>query len=216
MLSTIALLLALTSVSGEPATLSPEVPLVARDIVRSAPEDIPEVPFYSQFTDISSVKWRKVGCGIASLAMIIDYYNERTVSVDELLEQGIESGAYLNNAGWTHSGLIKIGNTYDLEGKSYDLRTKKTSEAFRSLADALTDGPVMVSIHYKFDPKSTIPHLVVINGIKNDIIYYNDPAGKEGAQQVSQEDFLRAWKKKYIVLRPNGATVSIPRHMGNG
>jgi len=33
-----------------------------------------DVPFYSQFVDISAPAWKKVGCGIASLAMIIDFY----------------------------------------------------------------------------------------------------------------------------------------------
>ena len=62
---------------------------------------IPEVPFYSQFKDISSAKWQKVGCGVTSLAMVIEYYNPDSVSVNTLLNEGIAAGAYLNSAGWT-------------------------------------------------------------------------------------------------------------------
>jgi ABC-type bacteriocin/lantibiotic exporter with double-glycine peptidase domain len=42
----------------------------------------------------------------------------------------------------------------------------------------------------------------VINGISNDIVYYNDPAAKTGKLTISVEDFLKAWKKRFIVVRP--------------
>jgi ABC-type bacteriocin/lantibiotic exporter with double-glycine peptidase domain len=162
---------------------------------------IPNVPFYSQFKDITSSKWKKVGCGIASLAMLIDYY-EPAVSVDVLLKQGIDSNAYLDSAGWTYKGLISISEKYGLEGNSYDLAKKSSEDAFIELKDSLKSGPVMASIHYKFDPKSPIPHLVVINGIEDDVMYYNDPAEKSGGGHISTDVFLKAWKKRFIVIRP--------------
>ena len=55
---------------------------------------IPDVPFYSQFKDITSSSWQKVGCGVTSLAMVIDYYKPDAVSVNTLLKQGITSGSY--------------------------------------------------------------------------------------------------------------------------
>jgi len=60
------------------------------------------VPFYSQFKDITDPTWQKVGCGIASLAMLIDYYKP-AVSVDSLLTEGITTGAYITSAGWSHA-----------------------------------------------------------------------------------------------------------------
>ncbi len=54
---------------------------------------VPVVPFYSQFSDITSATWQKVGCGIASLAMLIEYYNPGVVTVDTLLEEGIAADA---------------------------------------------------------------------------------------------------------------------------
>lgn len=159
------------------------------------------VPFYSQFTDITAVSWKKVGCGIASLAMLVDYYKP-AVSVDTLLAQGIASGAYLQNAGWTYKGLIGVAEKYGLQGASYDLGTSGQQSAFAEFKTHLKDGPVMASIHYKFDPKSTIPHLVVINKIVGDMVYYNDPAADKGDKQISVAGFLGAWKKRFIVLRP--------------
>ena len=180
--------------------------------VKKTTSAIPDVPFYSQFTDITSPKWQKVGCGVTSLAMIIDYYEEGLISVDKLLKQGIAEGAYLQDAGWTYKGLISLGNKYDLDGNSYDLAGLSEKSAFAQFKDSLSDGPVIASIHYKFDPKSTIPHLVVINGIKDDIVYYNDPAAKTGEKTISTTDFLKAWKKRFIVIRPI-VTASITKNL---
>lgn len=163
---------------------------------------IATVPFYSQFEDIHTASWQKVGCGIASLAMVIDYYTTNSVSVDALLKEGIKYGAYDKNAGWIHKDLISLSKKYGLEGKSYDLTSLSKEKSFTALTKQLKDGPVIVSVHYKFDPKSSIPHLVVIDGIKDGVMYYNDPAAKIGQKEISVTDFQKGWKKKFIVIRP--------------
>jgi ABC-type bacteriocin/lantibiotic exporter with double-glycine peptidase domain len=170
---------------------------------------IAQVPFYSQFADISSSKWQKVGCGITSLAMIIDYYKPNAVqSVDSLLNQGIALGAYANNAGWSHAGLIAVSKKYGLTGTTYDFSGLSKQAALDKITGSLHTGPVIASVHYKFDPKSTIPHLVVIDGIKGDIVYYNDPAAKTGQKQISVADFQKGWKQRYIVIRPSSQTAT--------
>lgn len=170
---------------------------------------IPDVPFYSQFKDITSAKWQKVGCGVASLAMIIDFYEPDAVSANTLLKQGIAAGAYLQNAGWTYAGLIKLSKKYGLDGNSYDLGKSTSDDAFTQFKKYLKAGPLIASVHYKFDPKSTIPHLVVITGINGDTLSYNDPAAKTGDKQISTADFLKAWKKRFIVIRPVKSVLSL-------
>lgn len=163
---------------------------------------IPIVPFYSQFSDIHALSWQKIGCGIASLAMIVDYYSTENISVDELLEKGIRNGAYDKKAGWRHKDLISLANNYGLMGNSYDVSSLSKEAAFTELKTVLADGPVIVSIHYKFNPKNLIPHLVVLDGITDGVIYYNDPAAKSGQKQISIADFQKGWKEKFIVIRP--------------
>lgn len=163
---------------------------------------VPDVPFYSQFKDITSTVWQKVGCGVTSLAMVIDYYEPETISVNKLLKQAIAGGAYQKNSGWIHQGLVSLSKKYGLDGKTYDLSKLDNDVAFNQFKDSLKDGPVIVSIHYKFDVKNIIPHLVVINGIDGDTVYYNDPAAETGEKKISTSDFLKAWKKKFIVIRP--------------
>ncbi len=161
-----------------------------------------QTPFYSQFDDITDPSWKKVGCGIASLAMIIEFYNPGEVSVDNLLAEGIKSGAYLNDAGWIHKGLIDLAKKYGLSGNTHDLSKLSTQKALLKLENTLDNGPVMVSVHYTFDPQNPIPHLVVINKIVNDTVYYNDPSEKAGNGSISTTKFLNSWKKRYIEIRP--------------
>jgi len=166
------------------------------------PVTVPQVPFYSQFQDIQAPAWQKVGCGVTSLAMVVDYYKPDAVSVNTLLKQGISAGAYLPSAGWTYKGLIDLGKKYGLNGTSYDLATASSKSALAQFENYVKDGPVIASVHYKFDPKSKIPHLVVIDGIINDVMYYNDPAAKTGEKTISVADFVKGWKKRFIVIRP--------------
>lgn len=163
---------------------------------------VPTVPFYSQFADIHKAGWQKIGCGVTSLAMIIEYYRPGAVSVDQLLREGIALGAYLPSAGWKHRELALLSERYGLEGRSYDFARETRADAFAHLQESLAVGPVIASVHYKFDPKSTIPHLVVITGIENDRVYYNDPAGRTPGQSVATGDFMKSWKKRFITIRP--------------
>ncbi len=161
-----------------------------------------KVPFYSQFNDISQADWKKVGCGIASLAMLISYYEHETVSVDGLLKKGISNHAYLDSAGWVHSGLIDLSHEYGLDGESKSLANLKMPEAFLELEKELETGPVMASVHYTFEPTNPIPHLVVVNGVADGKVFYNDPAEENGGGSLSIEKFQKAWKKRYIAIRP--------------
>lgn len=185
-------------------TPSAEVVSVAHDVasVESDGAAVPSVPFFSQFRDIHAAEWQKIGCGVASLAMIIEFYHPGTVSVDTLLREGIASGAYLKNVGWVHRGLALLGERYGLKGTTYDLSNLDMASAFAEFEALLRDGPVIASVFYKFDPKSTIPHLAVIDGIDGDRVFYNDPAASVGGKEISVTDFKKGWKKRFIVIRP--------------
>lgn len=185
----------LTTVATEPEPKKTKKSAVSKNT------DIFSVPFYSQFTDISSAEWQKVGCGIASLAMLIEFYEPDSVTVDGLLKEGIAAGAYLSNAGWTHAGLINLSKKYGLTGASNDMAGSSMDAAFSKLESVLEEGPVMVSVHYTFDPQNPIPHLVVVNGVKDGQVYYNDPAEAAGGGSLSISKFQKAWKKRYIEIR---------------
>jgi ABC-type bacteriocin/lantibiotic exporter with double-glycine peptidase domain len=186
----------LPSASSVPSTIS--IPV----------QHIAQVPFYSQFADIQSATWQKVGCGVTSMAMVINFYTPKEVTVNSLLKEAVAAGAYDKNAGWKHNDLIAVAKGHGLSGTDYDLSGKSSASAFATLSSYATDGPVIVSVHYKFDPKNPIPHMVVIDGISNGVVYYNDPAAKGGQKQISADDFRKAWKQKLIVMRPTKTSVA--------
>lgn len=183
--------------------LSPDAPRPIQHFARSGA--VPSVPFYSQFTDVSDPDWRGQACGVVSLAMLIEYYYPGSITVDSLLNQGIASGAYLNGAGWMHKGLADLGAVYGLSGTNFDYSASSMDAAFSEFASALERGPVIASVYYTFTPGHPIPHLVLINGIDGDRVFYNDPAEESGGGSISVKHFKSAWKKRYIALSPQTA-----------
>jgi ABC-type bacteriocin/lantibiotic exporter with double-glycine peptidase domain len=188
-----------------PATVSPAVLDAQVQNIQMPTATVPYVPFYSQFKDIESPKWQSVGCGITSLAMVIDFYKPKAVSVNTLLKRGVASGAYDNDVGWNYGGLIKLSQKYGLGGVYYDLSKVSPSIAFAQFQNLLKNGPIILSVHNRFNPQSTVPHLVVIDGIDNNTVYYNDPAAKVGEKQIAIAHFLEAWKKNSSSLGPREA-----------
>lgn len=187
------------------------VPLVAPvtpPVVIVASTTIPQVPFYSQFKDIKSPKWQQAGCGITDLAMLINYYKPHTVVVDALLKEAVADGAFDPNAGWIYAGLIRVAQKYGLDGKYYDLSALDRATAFKRFTAILKEGPVILSVHYQFKPASTLKHLIVINGMDAEYVYYNDPAAFVGQKKVTIANFLKGWKQKVIAIRP--AKISTP------
>lgn len=134
--------------------------------------------------------------------MLIHYYRPSTsVSVNQMLAKGIAQGAYDSIDGWTYQGLIDLGKPYGLTGSWYALPAASDA-ALARLKELLAKGPVIMSVHYKFDPASTIPHLVVVNGIDGDTVYVNDPATTKGTEALPMKKFLAGWKRKAVVIRP--------------
>lgn len=181
-----------------------EAPIVPVAPFSTVHESVRTVPFYSQFADISAPEWQGVGCGIASVAMLIDYYVDTVIDVDALLADGRAAGAYLPHAGWTHQGLIDLAAAYGLTGETVSLAHLTEAAALTELEREVTEGPVMVSVHYTFEPTNPIPHLAVVTEITDGLVHYNDPAEAAGDGTISLERFSAAWKQRYISIRPQG------------
>lgn len=158
------------------------------------------VPFFSQFSDIYTTDWQKKGCGVAALAMLINFHKPSATSAMQLLQEGINAGAYQINAGWKHKALAELAEEYGLRGKSYDFAKLDDLTAFEEFKKHLKAGPMIVSIHNKFDPRATLGHLVVATGFENGFIFYNDPAGTPGEKKILIEDFLAGWKRRFITV----------------
>lgn len=159
------------------------------------------VPLYSQISDISSVEWKQKGCGVADLAMLIEFYKPKTTTVQKVLENALASGAYQKNVGWKHEGLADLATDYDLSGRTYDFSKSDKNIAFDQFKNIIKEGPAIASIHRGFDPKSSFGHLIVVTGFDDNLVYYNDPGKRDGIRNVSITNFINGWKKRLIVVR---------------
>jgi len=175
------------------------------------------VPFSSQYTDLGQHEWRARGCGIASLHMVLRYWHAQDAtrqlpSLDQLLERGLAVGAYREKIGWTHAGLVNLSRQYGYEGFNVDVApnspTPKTvEEAWSSLAKELSSGPVLASVYAGLDPVRGGGHIIVVTGFHDGLVFFNDPEEMsewEGRRMLALEVFLRAFKHRYIVVRPVG------------
>lgn len=174
-----------------------------------------DVPYYSQLTDISAVEWRMEGCGIAALAMEIAFYKPNAVSVDKMLDQAIATGAIARGVGSYHQGLSNLATKYGLVGKVYDLSASNNPTAFGQFKNILKEGPVIVSIRNKFNPASTLGHIIVVTGINDNFVFYSDPASRteaNGEKKIAINTFLAGWKKRFITVRdPKTDIVKMPQ-----
>ncbi len=171
------------------------------------------VPFFSQKADIKEADWKPRGCGITALKMALGYWHEndstnRSPDLVDLIRTGSEVGAYIEDVGWSHSGLVEIAKQYGYEGKNYDLVPEKTEPkmAFAKMSAELEKHPVLASVYKKFEPGLSGGHIVTVTGLDNDSIYMNDPEeidAKLGTKKMELKKFLKGWKKRYIVIYPN-------------
>jgi hypothetical protein len=165
-----------------------------------------EVPFFSQSTDIQSDDWKYRGCGLASLKMVIDFWNAKEgkdqVSFDSVFEVGMAAKAYAEGVGWTHLGLVKTASGFNFSAYNADLAFISLDDAFERLINDLNIGPVIVSVHPRFDASASGGHLVVVTGYEDGQLFINDPLNineKEGKISISEEDFKKAWKRRFIL-----------------
>jgi len=135
--------------------------------------------------------------------MVVGYYEPGTTTAQSLLEHGLAEGHYIPGAGWSHHGLIDLASRFGVQGQTRGFHTLSMDQAFQRLKDSVETGPAIASVHYRFDPQSTIPHLVVVREIKDGMVYYSDPAEKAGNGAIQAARFKKAWKKRIIATRPS-------------
>ena len=145
----------------------------------------------------------------------MDYWHgldsaNRTATLEELLAHGLEVGAYLQGIGWSHRGLVEVAHRYGYKGFNVDsadnsLTPKSPHEAWAMVTRELEQGPLLVSVFAGLDPYRGGGHIVVLTGVHDELTFFNDPeemSAREGYKTVALEAFLRAFKRRYIVIRP--------------
>jgi uncharacterized protein YvpB len=187
-----------------------------------------KTPHISQILDITKKEWNSSACGIASLAMVLEFHlgKENTPSVDRLLEEGLFLGGFKKDIGWIHNSLVLLAHNHGLHSYHQEFRShfidlekkvgeissfeeKLVSDGLNKIKnEILKDNPVIVSVRSLFG-KNKDSHIIVITGIEIDGdeilgFYYNDSLSDvrgEGENLfVQKERFLNFWKKFAIFI----------------
>jgi ABC-type bacteriocin/lantibiotic exporter with double-glycine peptidase domain len=176
------------------------MPLLLQKDIKS---EFKKIPLYSQYLDIRESEWKTKSCGVVSLSMLLAFWGKH-ISPENLLKEGLFSGAYIPGIGWTHKGLAKLAIKQGLFGKNFDWFSKSPKQAFKKLVFYLGKYPVIASIHKNFKLENE-GHLILLVEIKNNQIFYFEPNSKTRKnilQVVSIDKFLSGWKRRIILVKP--------------
>lgn len=164
-----------------------------------------KVPAYSQILDVKEKKWKDASCGVVSLKMVLDFWDKsKSLPIRELIDLGLKQNAFIPDVGWKHKELALLAEKFSLKSRNYDWFKDSPKVAFKKLMPKLKKYPVIVSIYKNLEPGKS-GHLVVLTGIKNKRVFYNDPDSKtrkDIKRQSSLDDFLSGWKRRVIVIYP--------------
>lgn len=169
---------------------------------------------HSQLRDVSDPEWHRRSCGIAALKMVMEFLspNASFPSLDALIAEGVQKGAYLENKGWSHDGLVALARKYGFSAAGYDWTALSASQAFSYFLRCLSEYPLIASVTKEFSP-SKANHLIVVRGIRGNIVSVTDPlrlTDEEMAYTVPLEYFLQHWTRRIIYIAPAG-TACPPR-----
>lgn len=169
-----------------------------------------EVPYYSQYLNVTDPYWMPRACGMAAVKMVLDYHGKQTPALEEMVKTGHADGGY-SPSGWLHDYFIAFLKAYGLD--AYRKEGMDEKEGLQEIRNALeAENPVIVSI-VKHALEQTKFHMIVLTGFTEDdhgatrTLFYHDPEGtseEQGAQrEVDVGTFLSDWRKMAIFACPH-------------
>lgn len=179
---------------------------MAKDII------IEGIPLVDQL-EASDKFWKYRACGVATLKMMLVYQNKdlNRISLDELIREGVELGAYVEDVGWRHQGLVDLAQKYGVSltfQKEFFKTEKDKTKGLKIINKGLrSKRPVAVSVHPGFNGQKD-SHLLLIAGmrLKNKLAtgyHIRDPfEGIRGHKYfVTKKEFLDGWRGGMIWLK---------------
>lgn len=176
-----------------------------------------QVPYFSQYRDVSDEAWQFRACAIVNLKMVLEYYKnkypERGIpsnSIEDLITQGVQLNGYIG-AGWVHDVIVILARNYGCSAYRQEFRSsdpafenKFVEEGIAKIWKTVAEGsPVTVSVLPDFG-QNTQFHTILIVGIGEDGFYYHDPKShtiEEGMyQHVTIDRFKQFWRKFAIFI----------------
>lgn len=188
-----------------------------------------QVPFHHQLDPTTGLppKFRKNGCAIVCLKMVLEYIFEREYNISNLYEAAETSGGRNAKGDWTHAAEVRVLTHYKLvswrrnwnlakadsryfkESEDYNadqleaLEDQNRAAALPAILTSIKKGyPVIVSVKKHFAQENK-RHQVVVIGFDEDHLYINDPIAKDPANhpmKVPKGDFTKAFNYQAIFV----------------
>ncbi|HEY9586055.1 MAG TPA: C39 family peptidase [Candidatus Paceibacterota bacterium] len=180
------------------------------------------VPYHSQFDEITIPEWKERGCAITCLKMCLDFVKPNEIpNIDDLIKEGIAINGYLGNVGWRHETLVRLAHNHGVPAYQEEFRSVKVDVANKTFSENIFEKdlidigvqriretidrkiPVIVSVN----ERSGFHQLVVV-GYEDSLgtttgFYVSDPDNRVGEKQgvfMPVSDFLAVWRKFAIFV----------------
>lgn len=124
------------------------------------------------------MQMERVECGAASLTMVLAYYG-RWVPLEQ-----VRKDCGVSRDGANALNIMRAARSYGLEAKAY----RYTPERLKEVATF----PCIVFVNRS--------HFVVVDGIKGDKVYLNDPA--RGTTTITMKEFESSYSRVCLLLQP--------------
>lgn len=171
-----------------------------------------DVPYYSQYTDLTDKDQRLVACGMTCVHMALSFYGKAQLSLDELVATGMREGGF-GSSGWLHDYLVSV---FTKAGISCERREQMQDRDVDDVRGALDEGnPVIISGVRRFFDRRIFHQVILVgyresDGGKLDGFYYHDPAAlrAEDGQDLYAPlgTFLLDWRR--MAIFPGSAGVA--------
>ena len=180
------------------------------------------IPYHSQFDEITMSEWKEKGCAITCLKMCLDFSRPDEIpSIDDLIKEGELIGGYVEKVGWKHEAVVRLSHNYGVPAYPEEFRSIKVDINSKSFSENILEKdlidkgvqrirdsidrkvPVIVSTSTKLGS-----HQVVVVGYEDNLgsttgFFINDPDNRNIEKKgvfIPISDFLNNWRKFAIFV----------------
>ncbi len=199
------------------------------------------VPFYSQHWDLDAWQamgyknreeaqyWERSCCGILCIKMVMDAFLRQhdkplTPTIKEIIDIGVNQGAYEDISGWSHHGLAALVKSFGFRGEAIPMTTQDLKNYLNNNSLAI------VSIKWGFDTankslkemilfwKKYGGHLAVVTGFEEEnggitgfYVHHTSKIKEQNWQDrfIEIEKFKKGYTGRGILIQPYRSTTRI-------
>ena len=165
-----------------------------------------EVPYYSQFLDITDSFWMIRACGAVAMKSVGEFHKITMPELLVLCEEAKDKGGYDMSNGWVHDYIVTR-----LKNEGLEVSRKEGLTSIDDISDSLKAGnPVIASVEKRVLEQTRF-HLIVLVGYEKDSdgkvtdFYYHESesTNKERGmyRKCTTEIFMNYWRGKIILVK---------------